>query len=135
MYGRYGIDELYKLGLILCVIISLINIFLNNRNLSIIETLIIVIIVYRSMSKNVSRRRKENQRYLKVRNSIKNKFNLIRKKWNDRNTHMYKKCPKCKTVLRLPLKKGKHTCKCPNCHNRFEVKCRRDEKIKVEVIR
>ena len=31
MYGRYGIDELYKVGLILCIILSIINIFLNNR--------------------------------------------------------------------------------------------------------
>ena len=48
---------------------------------------------------------------------------------------MYKKCIHCKTVLRLPLKKGVHTVKCPNCKKRFEVKCRRDEKIQVEVIK
>ena len=45
------------------------------------------------------------------------------------------KCPKCKKVLRLPLKKGTHTCKCPVCNNKFEVKCRRGEKVKVEVIK
>ena len=45
------------------------------------------------------------------------------------------KCPKCKTVLRLPLKKGIHTCKCPTCHNKFEVKCKKNEKVKVKVIK
>ena len=29
MYGRYGIDELYKLGLIICIVLSFINIFIN----------------------------------------------------------------------------------------------------------
>ena len=48
---------------------------------------------------------------------------------------MYKKCPKCKQKIRLPLKKGKHTVKCPNCGNSFDVACHKDEKIKVEIIK
>ena len=48
---------------------------------------------------------------------------------------MYKKCPNCKQKIRLPLKKGKHTVKCPNCSYKFEVKCRKDEKIKVEIVK
>lgn len=135
MYGRYGIDDLYKFGLIVCVFISLMNIFINNRIFSIIEILLMVIIIYRSMSKNIYKRRQENQRYLKIKKNIQNKFQLIDRRWKDRNTHMYKRCPKCKTILRLPLKKGKHTCKCPKCHHKFEVKCRRNEKIKVEVVK
>lgn len=30
---------------------------------------------------------------------------------------MYKKCPNCRQKIRLPLKKGKHTVKCPKCSN------------------
>ena len=48
---------------------------------------------------------------------------------------MYKKCPKCKQKIRLPLKKGEHTVKCPKCGNRFDVKCKKDEKIKVEIVK
>ena len=135
MYGRYGIDELYKVGLILCIILSIINIFLNNRILTLIEFLLIVIIIYRSLSKNITKRRHENNVYLKQKRKLKNIITLIKRKWQDRNTHIYKKCPKCKKVLRLPLKKGTHTCKCPVCNNKFEVKCRRGEKVKVEVIK
>ena len=62
-------------------------------------------------------------------------FDYNKKKYKDRNTHMYKKCPKCKQKIRLPLKKGKHTVKCPNCGNRFDVACHKDEKIKVEIIK
>lgn len=135
MYGRYGIDELYKLLLVICIILSLINIFLNNKIISIIESIILMIAIYRTMSRNIVKRKYENKKYLGYKKSLKNKFNLIKRKWQDRNTHIYKKCPKCKTVLRLPLKKGMHTCKCPTCKNKFDIKCNRNEKVKVEVIK
>lgn len=135
MYGRYGIDDLYKLLLIICFILLVINMFLNNNIIRIIELLLIFIILYRSLSKNISRRKKENDKYLNIKNKIIKTFNYNKKKYDERNTHMYKKCPNCKQKIRLPLKKGKHTVKCPNCSYKFEVKCRKDEKIKVEIVK
>lgn len=135
MYGRYGIDDLYKLLLIICFILLVINMFLNNNIIRIIELLLIFIILYRSLSKNISRRKKENDKYLNIKNRIIKSFNYNKKKYEERNTHMYKKCPSCKQKIRLPLKKGKHTVKCPNCSYKFEVKCRKDEKIKVEIVK
>lgn len=135
MYGRYGIDDLYKLLLIICFILLVINMFLNNNIIRIIELLLIFIILYRSLSKNINRRKKENDKYLSIKNRIIKSFNYNKKKYEERNTHMYKKCPNCKQKIRLPLKKGKHTVKCPNCSYKFEVKCRKDEKIKVEIVK
>ena len=135
MYGRYGIDDLYKLLLIICFILLVINMFLNNNIIRIIELLLIFIILYRSLSKNISIRKKENDKYLNIKNRIIKSFNYNKKKYEERNTHMYKKCPNCKQKIRLPLKKGKHTVKCPNCSYKFEVKCRKDEKIKVEIVK
>ena len=135
MYGRYGIDDLYKLLLIICFILLVINMFLNNNIIRIIELLLVFIILYRSLSKNISRRKKENDKYLNIKNRIIKSFNYNKKKYEERNTHMYKKCPNCKQKIRLPLKKGKHTVKCPNCSYKFEVKCRKDEKIKVEIVK
>ena len=109
--------------------------FLNNNIIRIIELLLIFIILYRSLSKNISRRKKENDKYLNIKNRIIKSFNYNKKKYEERNTHMYKKCPNCKQKIRLPLKKGKHTVKCPNCGNRFDVACHKDEKIKVEIIK
>ena len=37
-------------------------------------------------------------------------------------THIYKKCPNCHAVLRLPRRKGKHTTVCPNCSKEFKVR-------------
>ena len=135
MQGRNGADELHRFLLILFFLISIINIFLGNYILSIIELLLFIVIFYRFLSKNIKKRRIENKKYLSIKKSIRNKYNMIKKRWNDRNTHIYRKCPKCRTILRLPLRRGVNTCKCPKCGNRFKVRCFRNEKVKVEVIK
>ncbi len=135
MYGRNGIDELYKFCLSIYILVLLLNFFINNIYIDLFSILLFLIIIYRLFSKNIYKRKSENDIYLKIRNKVMDKFSFIEKKWNDRNTHIYKKCNKCKTILRLPLKRGVHTCKCPKCGNRFKVRCYRNEKIKVEVIK
>lgn len=135
MKDRYGVDELYKFLLLICFVLIIINTFISNNIIRLFEVLLIVIIFYRYMSKNIKLRKKENDKYLEIKNKIIKLFDYNKKKYKDRNTHMYKKCPKCKQKIRLPLKKGKHTVKCPNCGNRFDVACHKDEKIKVEIIK
>ena len=135
MKDRYGIDELYKFLLLICFVLLVIYTFVSNNIIRLFEVLLIVIIFYRYMSKNIKLRKKENDKYLEIKDKIIKLFDYNKKKYKDRNTHMYKKCPKCKQKIRLPLKKGKHTVKCPNCGNRFDVACHKDEKIKVEIIK
>ena len=135
MKDRYGIDELYKFLLLICFVLLVINTFISNNIIRLFEVLLIVIIFYRYMSKNIKLRKKENDKYLEIKDKIIKLFDYNKKKYKDRNTHMYKKCPNCKQKIRLPLKKGKHTVKCPNCGNRFDVACHKDEKIKVEIIK
>ena len=135
MKDRSGIDELYKFLLLICFVLLVINTFVSNNIIRLFEVLLIVIIFYRYMSKNIKLRKKENDKYLEIKDKIIKLFDYNKKKYKDRNTHMYKKCPKCKQKIRLPLKKGKHTVKCPNCGNRFDVACHKDEKVKVEIIK
>lgn len=135
MQGRYGPDELYRFMLIICLIIIIVNMFIGSIILRIIELIIFTLALYRFLSKKKYKRIEENKKYLKITGKIKKYFKYQKNKYKDRNTHMYKKCPKCKQKIRLPLKKGKHTVKCPNCKERFEVKCRKNEKIKVEIIK
>ena len=135
MKDRSGIDELYKFLRLICFVLLVINTFVSNNIIRLFEVLLIVIIFYRYMSKNIKLRKKENDKYLEIKDKIIKLFDYNKKKYKDRNTHMYKKCPKCKQKIRLPLKKGKHTVKCPNCGNRFDVACHKDEKVKVEIIK
>ena len=135
MKDRYGVDELYKFLLLICFVLLVINTFISNNVIRLFEVLLIVIIFYRYMSKNIKLRKKENDKYLEIKNKIIKLFDYNKKKYKARNTHMYKKCPKCKQKIRLPLKKGKHTVKCPNCGNKFDVTCHKDEKIKVKIVK
>ena len=122
MYGRNGFDNLCNFIWILCIILVLVNLFIGSIIISVIETVLMVYTVFRSMSRKIYKRQKENAAYLKIKRKFTGFFKLRRNKWRDRKTHVYKKCKKCKNVLRLPRVKGKHTVNCPCCHNRFDVK-------------
>ncbi|MEI3429973.1 MAG: hypothetical protein V8R72_02395 [Clostridia bacterium] len=122
--GRYGIDELYKFLFILFWIIAILSIFIRNPIIYLLEILICVFMFYRLLSRNIYKRQSENMRYLKMRDKVKGKITLQKRKWSERKTHIYRKCPNCKAEIRLPKKKGKHVCTCPRCKKDFEVKCR-----------
>ena len=122
MYGRNGVDELSKALLVVYVILLLINVFLRSWILSLATLAVATYMLFRIFSRNVYRRRRENQWYYKRYNRVRSFFRLRKSKWRDRKTHIYRKCPQCKNNLRLPKIKGRHTVNCPCCHNRFDVK-------------
>lgn len=130
-YGRNGVDSLNKFIFVIYMILFVVSIFIKLPVIAVLELMITLIFFYRFFSRDISRRSKENQKYLKFQNKITGKFKLTKRKWKDRKTNIYKKCPKCKTVLRLPLKKGRHICACPKCNNEFKVRCFRNAKIEV----
>lgn len=132
MYGRYGTDNLNHFLFILYILVFIINLFLNQTWLFIIELLLVLTIFSRTLSKNINQRKKENQIFLKWKECITKPFQTIIKNWKDKD-HIYKKCCKCKTVLRLPLpsKRGiKHT-KCPTCKKRLTIFAFKYQKIEI----
>lgn len=134
MYGRNGIDSLSHFLFWLIIILAFVNLLTRDKwVITLIELCIFGYSVFRIFSKNVYRRQKENQFYLNCRVKLRDFFAKLKKKanahaslqknkWRDRKTHVYKRCPKCKSVLRLPRVKGKHTAACPCCENRFDVR-------------
>ena len=135
MYGRYGrIDDLYKFLFLLYIILLIINLFLNNIIITIIELLLVIIMFYRLFSKKIYKRSNENQKYLKLKNKLLKPFKNIRRNITDKN-YIYKKCPKCKTILKLPVptKKGIKHAKCPTCKKKLRVLALK--KLKIELIR
>lgn len=133
MQGRYGPDELYKFLLYLYLILFLINIFLKSSILDILELLIVITMFYRFFSKKRYTRQKENQKYLKIKKSITKNFQNIKRNYHNRESNIYKKCPKCKTTLKLPLpaKRGIQHVKCPKCKTRFKFITLRQQKIEI----
>ena len=124
LQGRYGIDELYKFLFIVFWIIAILSIIIRNPIIYLIEIIICAYMMFRAFSRNIYKRQNENAKYLKIRDKILGKLKLQKRKWADRKTHIYRKCPNCKAEIRLPKKKGKHICTCPSCKKDFKVRCR-----------
>ena len=114
LQGRYGIDELYKFLFIVFWIIAILSIITRNPIIYLLEILICAYMMFRAFSRNIYKRQNENAKYLKIRDKILGKLKLQKRKWADRKTHIYRKCPNCKAEIRLPKKKGKHICTCKN---------------------
>lgn len=122
MYGRYGSDRLNRFIVIVAFLIAIANIFIDSIWVYCASVVLLTLSFVRILSKNRYARGKENEKYLKIIRRFTGFFKLMRNKWRDRKTHVYKKCPECRAVLRLPKKKGKHTVNCPRCRKSFEVK-------------
>lgn len=122
MYGRYGNDQLNNALLVLYLILAVVDIFVPTFVISILMIAIIITVFVRMLSRNVYRRRTENEKFLKVWRPISSWIKFQRDKFRDRKTHAYRKCPDCKAILRLPRKPGSHTVSCPKCKKRFDVK-------------
>lgn len=88
----------------------------------ILSLAIVVFDFYRIFSKKLDARRKENARWLSFINAVKKKFRLTRDRFKFRKTHIFRHCPKCKSVLRLKKVKGRHAVSCPHCGEKFNVR-------------
>ena len=122
MYGRYGTDELYRFLNIVFYILFIVNLFLGSYILALTVTALLIFMTYRVFSKNIAKRRMENEKYLSTKKRFDNFVKLQKNKWRDRKTHVYKKCPHCGAMLRFPKKKGKHSASCPSCKGEINVK-------------
>jgi len=127
-YGRYGIDGLYWFLFALYFILWLVLLFIPNITarlvLSLVQYTVLFYMLFRSFSRNIYKRRRENEVFMKLFSRVKGFFILTKNRLRDIKTHSYKKCPHCKAVLRLPKRKGEGSVICPRCKNRFIVKGR-----------
>lgn len=131
MRDRYGLDAygkfLFGLYLILTLILWIVRFFTDSivtLIFSALLTLLAVYMLFRVMSRNTVKRLAENRKYLAFTGKIKDFFRLQKNKRRDRKTHIYRKCPSCRAVLRLKRIKGKHRAACPRCGKSFDVRVR-----------
>jgi LSD1 subclass zinc finger protein len=121
-YGRNGVDSLNKFIFILYLASTLAYIITNHISALIVESIFLFILIYRTLSKKLYKRQRENEIYLNILKLIKRPFLRLAHRIRDRKTHVYKKCPSCKKILKLKKVKGHHRVKCPICKNSFEIK-------------
>ena len=116
MYGRYGVDELYRPMWITALVLMLLACIPELQFLSVVGLVLLVWCSIRCYSKNIEKRKAERDAYLRFIGKIKGWCSLRKRMRKERKTHRYFKCPDCKKWLRVPKGKGKIQITCPHCH-------------------
>ncbi len=122
MMGRYGMDELYVGLLGGYVLLVLVNAFVQSVWLNLLGAAMLVWGMYRFLSRKHDARRRENAVFLRFWRPVRNWLTYCRDRVRDRKVARYRKCRHCRAIVKLPVKKGKHTVVCPKCHGRFDVR-------------
>jgi len=111
-YGRYGFDQLSVFLMILSFI------FVNIRYIWMVSYLFSIIAIWRSLSKNISKRKVEGDWFNKnIWFKIKKQYFKIKRYFALRKGYILFKCKKCKKQLRIPRHKGTIKITCPECKN------------------
>lgn len=123
MYGRYGNDQLGNFLFVLYLVLFVAQLVFRGTIVSPalvgISYLLILIYFFRCFSRNIYKRQRENQRFLRVWNPVKNYFKFWRLRIQERSgTKKLYRCPKCHQTIRVPKGRGKIAIRCPKC--RFE---------------
>lgn len=121
MRTRYGMDKLNTAILIFAIILSAIANVFRVPHLSIPILLLYTLFFFRSFSTNVYKRNDENNKFIAIFSGVKRFFGFQKRRFDERNTHVYRVCPSCKAKIRLPRKKGSHSVRCPKCSSLFDV--------------
>lgn len=122
MYGRNGNDQLTFAIFIGYLILTIVNTFVRSSILNIIIMLLPVYAIFRMLSKNIYKRRAENEKFLKIWYKIEPRFKKFVSHFKQMKTRSFHKCPQCRTMLRFPRKKGKHMVICPVCKHKFKIR-------------
>ena len=143
MYGRYGADALYNFLTWLNVILILLSFVVTaimpaegiataivSISFRVVITAIFVWDIFRMMSRNIAKRRRENEIYLRTRGAVKRFFSANTSKGTrsfnrDDAAYVFRDCTKCNSTLRLQRRVGRHKVKCPRCSHSFYVKVKK----------
>ena len=142
MYGRYGTDNLYNFltwFTVFLIIAEMITVALipEGQVQAIVSlsffTVIIALFVWniaRTFSKKIAKRRRENERYLKLSRAAKRFFSGNTAKGTrtmnrDDAYYVFRDCTMCGSTLRLQRRVGRHKVKCPRCSHSFYVRSKK----------
>lgn len=124
MYGRNGVDQLNRvliwvyIGCFLAeTVFRVLRISPLVRLLDALVWLLVLVVFFRMFSKNLYKRREENQKFLNWQNRV-----LAAKARYADKEHKYFTCQKCKTICRVPVGKGKIVITCPKCGSKIQGK-------------
>ena len=124
MQGRYGVDQFARFTLGVALFLVVIGSFMRRSAvggiLDMLGFILIIYTYYRILSRNVSARYSENQKYLAQTQKLRSRFNREKSMMEQRKTHHIYTCPGCGQKIRIPRGNGqKIEIECPKCHRKF----------------
>ena len=126
MAGRNGNDSLNRFLLLADVVLLLLAGFSRRSALGSLLYLLVLVLMglcyFRMFSRDLYRRRSENERYLREKEKLRAKLRILRERWNQRKDYKFFTCPACKSVMRVPRGRGKIRIVCHRCGNTFTGK-------------
>lgn len=125
MYGRNGNDQLNRFLLILNLILLVAASLFKGQAGKIMYLLVLAVlglVYFRMLSKNVYRRREENEKYIRARLKMSAILTLKREQWVQRKDYKFFTCPSCRAALRVPRGHGKVKMVCRQCGTSFTGK-------------
>ena len=117
--GRYGPDHLNAAMVVLSLLFALLHIIFGFIILSFISYTFLILAVLRMFSRNIFRRRAENDKFIRYWWPVKTRITRLFSRFKQRKTHKFIKCPSCGNILRVPRRKGRIQVTCPKCGERF----------------
>ena len=121
MYGRNGMDQLnrglfwgYMAAFFGQILFSVLHLRVLVLLCEILLWPLMILIFFRMFSKNLPKRRAENQRFWNWWCGIKSRKAGAKARQADKD-HKYFTCKQCKTICRVPVGKGKIIITCPKC--------------------
>ena len=128
MSGRNGVDQMWRIlfwvYLAVCIlraiIVSVTKSAILAGILDLLTTALAVYLLFRIFSKNLPKRREENQRFLNWFWKAKSNAAGAKARRADKD-HKYFTC-KCGAVCRVPVGKGKIVITCPKCGQKINAK-------------
>ena len=121
MVGRYGGDQLNVFLSVVYFLLLVVFLFTRLVVFDILALAVIALTLFRSFSRNLSRRRAENTRFLQLVRPMVSRCRTLRSRAKDKE-HRYFKCPNCGQQMRVPRGKGRITVHCRSCGATFEEK-------------
>ena len=119
MYGRYGNDDLNRLISIVTIITIIADMITHFHVLYWVSLVLLILLYFRMMSRNISARWAENQKYLELRSKLTGLFRKDSSRAKADPDFRILPCPQCKQKVRVPRGKGKIRIHCPKCGNDF----------------
>ena len=126
MYGRNGSDQLNMALLVVYLALWIVQMFLRKfwtaqLVLEVLTLAVMVLFIYRAFSRNLSKRRAENTKFLNWWYPVKSRAASARQRRLDKE-HKYFTCKNCKTICRVPAGKGRIEITCPRCGQKIMAK-------------